>query len=538
MIFDPSVWSRAADLIDPARATDPAVAAGPRAGRARWLARARPQQLPPVGYFFVWLIMAGRGWGKTRTGAELFNDWARSSPPGSQLLLAGRTPADVRDYALYGEGGLLTHYPDIQYEPTKRVLTWPHRATALIRSGANPEEFRGFSGEKVWLDELASWDYPQECWDNLIFGMRERQPQMVITTTPRPIDLLRSIVRMPGTRVVRGSSYENRENLAPEWVTNVLDPLAGTRLGRQEIGGELIEDVIGALWTAARIEAARWPSGAALPVLERIVVAVDPQGSSTGDAPGTTGIVVAGRVARPPGGPAADGGGGGGGPQQEFVVLEDASMSGTPDEWGARAVAALDRWGADRVVAERNFGGEMVESTLRTRRGALPIEIVTASRGKIRRAEPIAALYEQARVHHRGLFARLEDEMVTFTPVSAFSPNRLDALVWALASLSGLAAAGGGRGGAWGRRRGPTANRAEPAAAAAAAAGVPRPAGWRPARPGAAAPRDTTVEPTTGAPTAGRGGAWGHRGKGTGGRRRGGAGGPRRRPRGGRGGRG
>ena len=381
-----------------------------------WLQIARPAQLPPAGDWFVWLIKAGRGWGKTRVGAEWIDGEARKARPGEQLLIAGRTPSDVRDYALHGSGGLLTHHPDIVYEPANRLLRWPNGALGLIRSGANPEEFRGASVARAWLDEFAAWDYPQECWSNLSFGLREGDPRICITTTPRVIDTLRRLMTRPSTVVVSGRSYENRANLSEKWVTEVLDPLEGTRLGRQEIEGELLEDVEGALWRLGEIDDAR-VHAEQVPALVRVVVGVDPQGVK---APGSeTGIVVVGA--------AQDG---------SMFVVEDGSINGTPSEWGARAVACYERHKAGLIVGERNYGGEMVEQTIRVVSKAANFKLVIATRGKIKRAEPVAALYEKGRVHHVGTFAALEDEMCSFTGADTDrSPNRMDALVWAISTL-------------------------------------------------------------------------------------------------------
>jgi phage terminase large subunit-like protein len=379
--------------------------------------RARAKQRPPPGDWFVWVYMGGRGTGKTRSGTEWLDLRARARRSGQQVLLAGRTPSDVRDYALYGRGGLLTHHKDIEYSPSARTLTWPNGVVGLIRSGANPEEFRGYSGDTALLDEFAAWDYPQACWENLMFGVREDDPQIAITTTPRPLPVIKTIIAMPATVVVRGSSYENMANLSEKWVRAVLDPLVGTRLGRQEIDAELLEEVEGALWTLAGIDNQR-VMREHMPRMLRVVVGVDPQGTK---APGhMTGVVVAGI-----------------GADMDYYVLHDGSINGTPGEWGHRAVAVYDRWEADRILGEKNFGGEMVEHTIRTVRTRPPVAFsyVTASRGKRVRAEPVSALYEKGRVHHVGSFPALEDEMCGHTPLSTESPNRMDGLVWAVTEL-------------------------------------------------------------------------------------------------------
>lgn len=393
--------------------------------------RARPKQRPPEGAWFAWLRLAGRGEGKTRSGIEWLDQRARRKLPGEQVLLAGRTPSDVHDYELTGPGGLLTHHSDIKL--VARRLYWPNGVIGLIRSGANPEEFRGFSGDTALLGEFAAWDYPRECWENLIFGMREKSPRIGIMTTPREKKILKEIIAMPSVITVRGSSKDNRGNLSEEWYRNVIDPLDGTRLGRREIEAEMLEDVEGALWNLSQIDDLRCKFGEPLPEMKRIVVGVDPQGSKKEGS--ETGIVVAGL-----------------GINGHVYVLEDGSLNGTPAEWGTRAVALYEKHMADRIVGERNFGGEMVEHVVRTVRKDVSFELVNASRGKQRRAEPIAAIYEQFRAHHVTTFAALEDEMCSWTPDSDKSPNRMDALVWAVTELvPAEQQKPKPRGGVWGR---------------------------------------------------------------------------------------
>lgn len=430
----PDPWARAAEAFAPDSLFDPTQTPwrtgyiDPITGQEK---RARPDQIPPDTDFFVWLALAGRGWGKSRSGGEWFDERARLSRKGDQLLLAGRTPSDVRNFALYGPGGLLTWHKDIEYQEGKRLLIWPNGAQAIIRSGANPEEFRGFSGQYAWLDELGAWDYPQECWDNLIFGMRERNPQLVITTTPRPIKVLKDIMAMEGTVVVKGSSHDNRANLSEKWIRLVLDPLAGTRLARQEIEAEMLDDVEGAIWSLANIDDNR-VHREDVPEMKRIVIGVDPQGKKkietdrekvAADAEAgfgrRTGIVAAGE-----------------GTDGHFYILADESLNGKPSEWGTKVVALYEDLKADKIVAEANFGGDMVESTVRTVSKTVSFGLVEASRGKRQRAEPVGSLYEQGKVHHVGVFAGLEDEMRSFTPDSKESPNRMDAMVWAVSELA------------------------------------------------------------------------------------------------------
>ena len=421
-----------------------------------WKKIARPDQLPPAGDWFTWLVMPGRGWGKTRTGAELTDSVARKSPRGAQLLVAGRTPADVRTFALFGSGGLLTHHPDIEYIPSNRLLIWPNGVEGIIRSGANPEEFRGFSGEFAWLDEFGAWDYPAECWNNLIFGMRERNPRICITTTPRPLKILKSIRAEEGTITVKGSSYDNRANLSEKWVKNVLDKLKDSRLGLQEVYGEILEDVEGALWNLKMIDDARVKMSD-VPPLIRVAVGVDPQGTKKVDDDDAIGGVNVGgdddtRYRGPMTGIVVAGIAGNG----HIYIMEDVSMNGTPAEWGNRVIATYQTVPCDVIVAERNYGGDMVEHTLRTILKKANIRIVSASRGKTVRAEPISSLYEQGLVHHvssphgSGL-APLEDEMTSYTPDTAESPNRMDAMVWAVSELIGDPQVKK-KGGTWGRR--------------------------------------------------------------------------------------
>jgi phage terminase large subunit-like protein len=347
----PEVISRTADLLDSPPYDDPFYADNPDDDLQ---GVARIKQRPPEGEWFVWLLMAGRGFGKTRCATAWLNQMVRERcTDGQQVLIAGRTPADVRTFTLKGPGGLLTHYSDIEYFPSRREVVWPNGVVGIIRSGANPEEFRGFSGDYAVLEELAAWQYPEDAWSNLSLGMRESDPRITIATTPRPIKTLKEIKEMPGTVTISGTSFENRDNLAASYITNVLDPLSKTRLGRQEVFAELLEDVPGALWRLETDPKSGLPGindgrvyPNQVPDLERIVVGVDPQGTKgEGSA---TGIVVAG----------ISGGG-------HIYVLADMTINGSPSEWATRVIAAVDKYRADRVVSERNFGGDMVESTIR-----------------------------------------------------------------------------------------------------------------------------------------------------------------------------
>lgn len=404
-----------------------------------WQFWARQNQLAPTGDWSVWMLMAGRGFGKTRCGAE----WVRAEAKlVGRIALVGPTAADVRDVMVEGESGLLAVSPPgerPEYEPSKRRVTFPNGSIATCYSADEPERLRGPQHGAAWCDEAGAWRYP-EAWDMLMFGLRlGTDPRAVVTTTPKPVKLIREILADPGTLVTRGSTYDNRANLAPTFLRKIVAKYEGTRLGRQELNAELLEDIPGALCSRAMIEARRMtrvPAG--LPPYEaagyhqalaealglyRIVVAVDPSGASGEDDEGADeiGIVAAGVDH-----------------DEVGYVLEDASGLYSPEGWAKKAVELYDRWGADRIVAERNFGGAMVESTIRAERRSVPVTMVTASRGKAVRFEPIAALYEKKRVVHVGTFPALEDQICSFTR-SGYqgpgSPDRADAGVWCLSDL-------------------------------------------------------------------------------------------------------
>lgn len=385
-----------------------------------WDFWARPNQRVPGGAWTVWLIMAGRGYGKTRTGAETVREWARDYP---NVNIVGGTADDVRNTMIEGESGILAICPDGErplYEPSKLRLTWPNGGRTLILSADEPERARGKQHCKLWCDELASWRYAKGMWDMLMFGLRlGDRPQVVVTTTPRPIELVKDLVKRPTTHVTRGTSYENRSNLAAAFFADIVTRYEGTRLGRQELNAELLEDNPNSLWARGSIDSARVESA---PALSRIVVAIDPSASSNEDSD-ETGIVAAGIDERYP---------------AHFYILEDRSAIATPQQWAVASVTSYRALKADRIVGEKNNGGEMVESTIRNVDPNVSYEAVTATRGKAVRAEPIAALYEQGRVHHVGSFPKLEDQMCEWDPTmkDSKSPDRMDALVWALTELS------------------------------------------------------------------------------------------------------
>ena len=391
-----------------------------------WPIWARPAQLPPAGAWRVWLILAGRGFGKTRAGAEWVR--ARAEADGRlRIALIGATMAEARSVMIEGESGLLAIAPPTarpMWEPSLRRLRWRSGAQAFLYSAAEPESLRGPQHHLAWADEIAKWPLGREAWDNLMMGMRlGESPRTVATTTPRPVPLVRALIGMDGARpkgvvITRGRTADNRAALPADFIAAMEESYGGTRLGRQELDGEMIEDVAGALWSRALIERARV---AVAPAMRRIVVAVDPPASAHGDA---CGIVVAGL-----------------GTDDHGYVIEDASAAGLAPEGWARAVAeAAARHGADRVVAEANNGGDMVGSVLRAADAGLPVRLVHASRGKVARAEPVSALYEAGRVFHVGAFPALEDELAGLQVGGGYagptrSPDRADALVWAMTEL-------------------------------------------------------------------------------------------------------
>jgi predicted phage terminase large subunit-like protein len=382
----------------------------PRDPAPRWTPR--PEQVPPPGDWRVWLIMAGRGWGKTRTGAEWTIESARDFP---LTNIIGATVDDARDIMIEGESGILACAPPDfrpRYLSQKRQLQWPNGAKSLVFTADEPERLRGKQHMRLWMDEAAAWRRP-EAYDQAMLGLRlGRDPRAVVTTTPKPVRLIRELRAAPTTHITRGSSYENRANLAPAFFEQIIVKYEGTRLGRQELLGEYLDDVPGALWTRAMFDA-RKPA----PDLRRVVVAVDPAVTATEESD-ETGIVVAGL--------GVDGRG---------YVLADRSCRLGPDGWARRAWAAFDEFGADRIIYESNQGGDLVRHTLQTVRNNGSVHGVHASRGKRTRAEPVAALYEQGRVTHTTALDELEDQLCGWTPESGDSPDRMDALVWALTSL-------------------------------------------------------------------------------------------------------
>jgi phage terminase large subunit-like protein len=360
-------------------------------------------------------MLGGRGSGKTRAGAE----WVRmmvESGKATRISLVAPTAADGRDVMVEGESGLLAVCPPWnrpEYEPSKRRVTWRSGAVATIFSADEPSRLRGPQADAAWADELAFWRYP-EAWDNLLLGLRlGSDPRCIVTTTPRPVPLIKDLLKRDSTQVLRSTTFDNEANLATEFITDILERYDGTRLGRQELYAELLTDTEGALWTRDVIEDFRVDDA---PPLKRIVVAVDPAASAN-ESSNHTGIIVAGISA-----------------SGDCYVLEDATVKASPAQWAEKAVDCFHRHKADRIVAESNQGGEMVRHTIATVNPRVPVRLVHATRGKFTRAEPVAALYEQGKVHHTGGFAKLEDQLCTWT-IDDPSPDRLDALVWAVSEL-------------------------------------------------------------------------------------------------------
>jgi phage terminase large subunit-like protein len=387
-------------------------------------------QLTPDGDWKTWLILAGRGFGKTRTGAEWVREQVRRGV--KRIGLIAPTIADARDIMVEGESGLLsvcgsgdTLYDGNKllgrpkHEPARRRVRWRNGAVAMLFSAEEPERLRGPQHEILWCDELAAWRNGRRTWDMAVFGLRlGKRPRACVTTTPKPIKLIRELAAAPDTALTRGTTLDNRTHLAPGFVEAVRRRYGRTALGRQEIEGEIVNETEGALWKRATIETAR---GTVPADLVRVVVAVDPPASS-GKRSDACGIVVAGIDAEGTG-----------------WVIADASLErAQPEQWARAAVECYRLHEADRIVAEVNQGGDMVAAVMRNIDPAVPVKSVRATRGKQIRAEPVAMLYAQGRVRHARAMPALEDEMCAFKNGAlegGKSPDRLDALVWALTEL-------------------------------------------------------------------------------------------------------
>jgi len=389
-----------------------------------WIDTARPEQVTPKGDWNVWLILAGRGWGKTRTGGVDAILYALKHP-NVRVAVVVPTFGDLKRVAFGGESGILSYLPrecllsgrGQGYNSSAQEIRLYNGSIIQGFSAAEPERLRGPQFHRAWCDEIAAWQYP-EAFDQLMFGLRlGTNPQVVITTTPKPTPLIKNLIKREGAVITKGSTFDNAANLAPAALQQLQEKYQGTRLGRQELYAEVLEDIDGALWSWTMIEKARIKQEN-MPNLQRIVVAIDPAVTNSEESD-ETGIIVAGRTQ-----------------EGTFYVLADHSFHGSPDAWAREAVAAFHHYKADRIIAEVNNGGDLVEKVVRTVERNVPYSAVRASRGKMVRAEPVAALYEQGKVYHVGEFKKLEDQMTTYTPNVRKSPDRMDALVWAVTELS------------------------------------------------------------------------------------------------------
>ena len=393
-----------------------------------WGLFGRIDQMPPPGDWRIWMVCAGRGFGKTRAGSEWVRQIARTTPE-ARIALVGASIAEVRSIMVEGESGILAvtppeHKPD--FEPSLKRLTWRNGAQAFFYSAAEPEGLRGPQHSHAWCDEIAKWDNSSEratrAWDNLLMGLRLGECQQAMaTTTPRVVPLVRKLMEddADDTVITRGSTYDNAANLPRAFIEHMNRSFGGSSLGRQELDGILLRDIEGALWSRSLLEKRRVAEDDASH--SRIVIGVDPPASATGDA---CGIIVCGLTE-----------------DKSAHVLADCSVEkASPEKWARCVADASEQWNADRIIAEANQGGAMVESVLRAAEITLPVKLVHASRGKVARAEPVAALYEAGRVNHAGSFPRLEDEMCGLMTGGTYSgpgrsPDRADALVWALHEL-------------------------------------------------------------------------------------------------------
>lgn len=383
-----------------------------------WDLQARDNQTLPSGHWQNWLILAGRGWGKTRVGSESVKQWVYEGQ--SEIIhLVGATSADVRDTMVKGESGLLNvFHPDHRpiYKSSQRLIEFHTGAKALLFSAEEPDRLRGPQCFKAWCDELAAWKYP-ETFDMLAMGLRlGDNPQNIITTTPRPTTMIKELVKDPDTIVTTGSTFENKQNLSDKFITLIKKKYEGTTLGRQELYAEILADIEGSLWKQKDIDKGKVSRA---PELKRIVVSLDPSGKSKQDSD-EAGLVVVG-ISH----------------DDRYYVLEDDSNIYSPNDWAKKSISLYQKYQADALIAEVNQGWDMVRTIISNIDNSVNVRSVVASRGKDLRAEPIAALYERGFVHHVGNFPKLENEMTTWVPGSGMrSPNRIDALVHGLTSLT------------------------------------------------------------------------------------------------------
>ena len=391
----------------------------------KWLKTARPKQIAPYKDYFIWLILAGRGWGKTKTGAQDIAIYAMKHPNVICAVVAP-TFGDLRRVCFGGPSGLLSIIPSDccdtsfgtnGFASANMEIRLANGSKIVGYAAVSPERLRGPQFHRAWCDELASWQYP-EAFDQLMFGLRlGEKPQCLITTTPKPIKILKDLIDRKDVHLTKGNTFENQENLADSALEMMRERYEGTALGRQELYAEILDDVEGALWNNAMIESTRINKEDERE-LQQIIVAVDPA-VTTGENSDETGIMVVGKDRN-----------------NEYYVLEDLSGRHTADSWGRIVLNAYYEWEADRIIAEVNNGGDLVEKVIRDKDSNVSYRSVRATRGKMLRAEPIAALYEQKRVHHMGIFADLESQMCSYVGQLKPSPDRLDALVWGLTELS------------------------------------------------------------------------------------------------------
>lgn len=392
------------------------------ADRYDWQKQGRPAQQVPEGDWRTWLILAGRGFGKTRTGSETIRRWVQEGTC-RRIALVGSSLHDVRSVMVEGESGLLSVHPKSEmpeFIPSKRLLRWSNGAVASLFGAENVDQLRGPQFDGAWVDELAKFRRANDVWNQLQLCMRlGENPRSIVTTTPRPIKLIQSLMASADVFVTKGSTFDNAANLASTYLDQVRSQFLNTRLGAQEIFAEVLTETVGALWQRSLIHY-RQPSydDAGRPDLKRIVIAIDPA-TTTHEQSDETGIVVVGVDE-----------------QNQGFVLEDLSGKLSPNDWGTRVVNAFYRLKVDKIVVEINKGGDLVENVLRAIDSTIPVKAVRATRGKYTRAEPIAALYEQGKVCHSQPLTILETQMCDYVPgLSSKSPDRMDALVWGLTEL-------------------------------------------------------------------------------------------------------
>lgn len=385
-----------------------------------WFLQARREQMPPPWDWYIWMMLAGRGFGKNWAGSNWFIDRHATGDIKNSAVVAA-TASDLRRYCIEGPSGILAlapswFYPD--YQPSKSKLVWPNGGTTLLYTSEKPERLRGPNFELAWVDELASWKYVEETWSMLQLCLRIGSPQVLITTTPKPKKLLRDLIKRLGVdvAVTRGSTYDNKLNLSKKFLEEINTQYKGTRLERQEIFGEILDEFEGALWNYKLLDECRVTEH---PIFNRCGVGVDPAITAHEDSDKTG--IVSGGIANGQG-----------------YITGEYSLRGSPEAWARKVIAVYKETGADFIVAEKNQGGDMVEATIKAVDPNANVRLVHASRGKITRAEPIAAMYEQHRIHHVGTFADLEDEMCLFLPGEPkVSPDSTDALVWLMSELMG-----------------------------------------------------------------------------------------------------